>query len=135
MPLAVIHSRDDDGCAVVGVPISNRPGTHAWLYATDYAVILNDHGPTPWFVNDNGSGRLYVRLYMRLEGTNRPNNVMVSRLVLSDFDAPVIRYRDGDRLNLRSRNLDAAKLTRGSIERGRPSRLSHRTHSAPSPRP
>ncbi|MBD8909654.1 hypothetical protein [Methylorubrum zatmanii] len=109
MPLAVIHSRDDDGCAVVGVPISNRPGTHAWLYAADYAAILNDYGPTPWFVNDNGSGRLYVRLYVRLEGTDRPNNIMVSRLVLGDFDAPVIRYRDGDRLNLRSRNLDAVR--------------------------
>lgn len=109
MPLAVIHSRDDDGCAVVGVPISNRPGTHAWLYAADYAAILNDYGPTPWFVNDNGSGRLYVRLYVRLEGTDRPNNIMVSRLVLGDFGAPVIRYRDGDRLNLRSRNLDAVR--------------------------
>lgn len=105
MPLAVIHSRDPDGRAVVGVPISNHPGTYAWLYAADYDVILNDYGTTPWFVNDNGKGRLYVRLV----SSDRRANVMVSRVVVNDPDVTMIRYRDGDRLNLRSRNLDAVR--------------------------
>lgn len=105
MPLAVIHSRDDDGRAVVGVPISNRPGTYAWLYAADYDVILNDYGTTPWFVNDNGKGRLYVRLV----SSDSRANVMVSRVVVNDPDVTMIRYRDGDRLNLRSWNLDAVR--------------------------
>lgn len=131
MPLAVIHSRDDDGCAVVGVPISNRPHLTAWLYATDYERITSAHAAASWLVNDNGDGRLYVRLKDR----ERRNNVMVSRLVLDDPTISIIRYRDGDRLNLRSRNLDAVKPNRGSIERSRPSRLSQHTHSAPSSRP
>ena len=105
MPLAVIHSRDPDDRAAVGVPISNRPGTYAWLYAADYDVILNDYGTTPWFVNDNGKGRLYVRLV----SSDRRANVMVSRVVVNDPNVTVIRYRDGDRLNLRSRNLDAVR--------------------------
>jgi hypothetical protein len=105
MPLAVIHSRDDDGCAVVGVPISNRPQLTAWLYAADYERITTDHAAASWLVNDNGDGRLYVRLKDR----ERRNNVMVSRLVLHDPTISIIRYRDGDRLNLRSRNLDAVR--------------------------
>lgn len=105
MPLAVIHSRDDDGCAVVGVPISNRPHLTAWLYAADYERITTEFGAASWFVNDNGDGRLYVRL----KSTDRRNNVMASRLVLDDPTISIIRYRDGDRLNLRSRNLDAVR--------------------------
>ena len=105
MPLAVIHSRDDDGCAVVGVPISNRPHLTAWLYAADYERITSAHAAASWLLNDNGDGRLYVRLKDR----ERRNNVMVSRLVLDDPTISIIRYRDGDRLNLRSRNLDAVR--------------------------
>lgn len=105
MPLVVLHSRDDDGCAVVGVPLSNRPHLTAWLYATDYERIAAEFGAASWFVNDNGDGRLYVRL----KSADRRNNVMVSRLVLDDPTISIVRYRDGDRLNLRSRNLDAVR--------------------------
>ena len=105
MTLAVLHSRDDDGRSVVGVPLTNRPGAHAWLYETDHAGIVAEYGNTPWFVNDNGYGNLYVRL----QGSDRRNLMMVSRLVVADPLARLIRYRDGDRLNLRSRNLDVRK--------------------------
>jgi hypothetical protein len=111
MTSAVSHSRDDDGRPVVGVPLSNRPGRLAWLYETDYAAIVADFGSTPWFLNDNGGGNSYVRLWSR----DRQGPLTVARLVVSDPEARSIRYRDGDRLNLRSRNLDVrrANATRG----------------------
>lgn len=115
MTTAVLNSRDDDGRLVVGVPLSNRPGRHVWLYEADYETITNDHGNASWFLNDNGKGHLYVRMKSR----DRGNNVMVARLVVSDPKAQVIRYRDGDRLNLRSRNLDVRKPP------ALPKRLSH----------
>jgi len=105
MTAAVLRSVDDDGRPVVGVPLSNRPAQCAWLYETDYLALLADHGTHSWFVNDNGSGNLYVRMKSR----DRRNNVMVARVVMADPHARCIRYRDGDTLNLRSRNLVVAR--------------------------
>ena len=124
MPTAVLHSRDDDGRPVVGVPLTNRPGSHAWLYATDYAAILNDYGDRPWFVNDNGKGGLYVRF----RGTDCANLVMVARLVVGDPRARMVRYRDGNSLNLRSRNLEAHKARAVPHPRGR-SQAQANTHA------
>ncbi|TXN20785.1 hypothetical protein [Methylobacterium sp. WL9] len=109
MTAAVLHSRDNDGRLVVGVPLSNRPGHRAWLYAADYETIVADHGPRPWLANGNGHGKSYVRLRC----ADRGNLVMVARLVFGDAEARSIRYRDGDSLNLRSRNL-AVRKPRGA---------------------
>lgn len=127
MPLAVIHSRDDDGRAVVGVPLSNRPGLHAWLYAEDHETIVLEYGTASWFVNDNGDGRLYVRL----RNTDSHRNVMVSRLVVSDPAVSIVRYRDGDRLNLRRGNLDAVKPALHRHERARSRRTFLAAATAP----
>lgn len=105
MTAAVLRSRDDDGRPVVGVPLSNRPGVRAWLYQTDFEAILAEHGTHSWYVNGNGSGGLYVRMKSR----DRQNNVMVARLVMADPLARRVRYRDGDALNLRSRNLEVCR--------------------------
>ncbi|GBU19878.1 MULTISPECIES: hypothetical protein [Methylobacterium] len=126
MTLAVLHSRDDDGRSVVGVPLTNRPGAHAWLYETDHAAIVAEYGHRAWFVNDNGKGQLYVRL----RGLGRRRLVMVARLVVADPLVRLIRYRDGDRLNLRSRNLDV--LTARELTTRRTLRA---THVAPSASP
>lgn len=117
MPLAVQHSRDDDGRAVVGVPLSNRPGLYAWLYAEDHEIIVLEYGNASMFVNDNGDGRLYVRL----RNTDSHRNVMVSRLIVGDPAVSFVRYRDGDRLNLRRSNLDAVKPAQQRHARARPS--------------
>ncbi|MFY9291553.1 MAG: hypothetical protein WAP03_12775 [Methylorubrum rhodinum] len=126
MPLAVQHSRDDDGRAVVGVPLSNRPGLHAWLYTEDHETVVLEYGNASWFVNDNGDGRLYVRL----RNTDSHRNVMVSRLVVGDPAVSIVRYRDGDRLNLRRDNLDAVKLAPQRTARACPSRTFHAAATA-----
>lgn len=118
MTTAVLHSRDDDGRLVVGVPLSNRPGERAWLYQTDYEALLAEYGTHSWYVNSNGSGGLYVRMKSR----DRQNNVMVARLVMADPLARRIRYRDGDTLNLRARNLEVCRPESILAMRGHPLR-------------
>lgn len=126
MTTAVLRGVDDDGRPVVGVPLSNHPAQHAWLYKTDYEAIQTEHGAHAWFLHDNGSGTLYVRL----RSSARRSLVMAARLVVSDPHTRRIRYRDGDTLNLRSRNLLACRGRRGP-ERGRPQRNPRRAPAPP----
>jgi hypothetical protein len=111
MTTAVLRGVDDDDRPVVGVPLSNHPAQRAWLYETDYEAIQIEHGAHAWFLHDNGSGTLYVRL----RSSARRSLVMAARLVVSDPHARRIRYRDGDTLNLRSRNLLVCRGRRGPV--------------------
>jgi len=97
----LIYSTDPNGQKVVGVKLSNRPD-RCWLYQRDYDAIVAEFGQCSWFMNSNGQGSDYVRLKDRTIGNNRN----VARLVFGSPFRTHIRYRDGDRLNLRSRNLE-----------------------------
>lgn len=81
--------------------------------ATTYAAFkrLMDAGVSPnWVLNSDGKGRVYVRCI-------RPNALggnllMVSRLIIGPEERRLaVRYRDGNRLNLRPENLLVERRT------------------------
>lgn len=101
IPHELTHSTDPDGRAVVGVRLSNRSKV-AWLYLTDYLRITAEYGTPVWNASGNGSDRLYVRFRAPKQSGIRLN---VARLVAGEWEKTGVRYRDGDRLNLRNTNL------------------------------
>ena len=57
-----------------------------------------------FWVNDNGKGNEYVRTHYS-PASKTENNVQVVRLILDGSHGTVVRYKDGNRLNLRLSNL------------------------------
>ncbi len=101
IPHSLVHSTDTEGRQIVGVRLTNSREP-AWLDRADYERIVANFGTPTWRLTTNGQGRLYVRF--KQPGRNS-RNVTVARLVAGDFERTGVRYRDGDPLNLRSRNL------------------------------
>jgi hypothetical protein len=95
----IVHATDPDGTPVVGVVLSK--GQKAWLTRADFERINALHPRARWSLNPNTGGRTFVRI--RPPGSQR--NVYVARLVAGDFQRTVVRYHDGDTLNLRRKNL------------------------------
>ncbi|WP_417624020.1 hypothetical protein [Paremcibacter congregatus] len=99
-----IHTYDLDRKPIVLVPLGGNiaNGQHAKLLKKDYEELLSRGYSPNWCLLDDGSGRnQYVTLYDRMKG----NQVKVPRLIMSASSDQVIRYMDGNRLNLRRDNL------------------------------
>lgn len=95
------------GVAEVGVSLANHPD-RAWTSLEAFERITEQHGDGPWFLNDNGT-HSYVRLVPRGQGQPK----MVARLVAGEQPRRVVKYSDGDRLNLRPDNLVVCQGTGG----------------------
>lgn len=95
------RSSDADGAAVVHVRMSNDPSAFATFDADDYDRLRRLY-PGPWRLNSNGLGAIYVRAVA--PGTPY-RNVNLAREALQPGHGRIVRYRDGDRLNLRRANL------------------------------
>jgi hypothetical protein len=94
---------DSAGVTCVRVPLAN---THesAILRKVDYDRLKAAGLSSFWDLNGNGSGSFYVR-------AKRPGfgKLMVARLVLQANEmGTVVRYANGDRLDLRLSNLYVA---------------------------
>lgn len=100
-PLPALRAFDVDGAAVVHVQMSNAPGTFATFDAADYDRLRKLY-PGLWRLNDNGKGAIYVRAIAPGSGHR---NVNLAREALQPGQRQVVRYRDGNRLNLRRSNL------------------------------
>lgn len=86
---------------IVLIPLG-KSGKHAKAYRSDIERIREDGYTGAWFLNDNGSGSLYVRTARHgLRGTI----ISVCRLIADAVPGRVVKYRDGDRLNLCRDNL------------------------------
>ena len=96
-----LRAHDFNGAPVVHVQMSNSRGTFATFDAGDYEQ-LRTRFPGAWRLNDNGRGAVYVRA--KTPGLNY-RNVNLAREVLQPGLGRVVRYRDGNRLNLRRSNL------------------------------
>ena len=96
---AIVHATDPNGLPITGVVLST--GQTAWMYTPDFEHIDALHPDGRWGINRNSEGRPFVRI--RPPGTER--NVYVARLIAGDFERTVVRYRDGDSMNLRVTNL------------------------------
>lgn len=106
-PRQVRHTRDYDGKAIALVRLGNRPA-FAKILEEDFRTIQEAGFTDRWFINDNGNGNAYVRCGA---AQVRGNVGTVARLIMEPPKGYQVRYRDGDRLNLRRDNL---KLEKGA---------------------
>jgi len=96
-----IRTVDTDGAPIVLVPLANhdRP---AKLLAEDFDRLVAQGLPLAWTLNQATGGNAYVRC---ATSAVVGRLVTVARLILRVGRGRVVKYRDGDRLNLRRDNL------------------------------
>ena len=97
-----IRALYQDGAAIVLVPLANW-SVPARLLAAEFDRVIAAGFSTSWTLNHNGRGCCYVRCAHR-NATGRL--VSVPRIVADAGSGEVVKYRDGNRLNLRRDNLE-----------------------------
>ncbi len=98
-----IFTTDADGNAIVLVPLANH-ASPAKLFADDFDRLMTDGYSDQWTLNTAKGGYSYVRVAnSQVAGCLES----VARLVTNAGRGQVVRYRDGNRLNLRQDNLIA----------------------------
>lgn len=97
---------DEDGTPIVRVELVNRRGVFATVDEADFNRLL-DAGFSPrWCLNESAPGFFYVRCY---QGGVAGKLGVVARLVAEAGRGRQIKYRNGNTLDLRSRNLLTAR--------------------------
>jgi hypothetical protein len=91
---------DGDGEAIVLVSLANHREP-AKLFASDFEGLMRQGVSGMWTLNSNGYGSEYVRC----PASGKGRLFTVARLIVRPAKGQVIRYRDGNRLNLRRDNL------------------------------
>lgn len=90
-----------DTPALVRVEMANRPGVFATVDRKDFDRWKAEGRSTRWFLNGVGA-RQYVRVY---DPTYAGGLVSVVRLMFLPRQGRIVRYRNGDRLDLRRDNI------------------------------
>lgn len=105
----IIHTTAN-GAPVVRVEMTNAPGVFATVDQADWQGLAEEGFPTRWFLNKSGSrkrdksGQPYV--YVRFAPDRFAGNLeTVARTIMWPGVGRVVRYRDGNRLNLCRSNL------------------------------
>lgn len=96
-----VRTQDRDGSTIVLVPLANHPQP-AKLFPEDFDRLTADGLGMAWTFNEATRGYHYVRTYHHGVCGEL---VTVARLILGAGARNCVRYRDSDRLNLRSDNL------------------------------
>lgn len=104
----VRYSTDHDGESIVLIPLANQPASAKVLVAVFRAIIEAGYSDQ-WTFNDNGKGQAYVRCG---DSRTRGNLATVARVIMEPPKGYQVRYRDGDRMNLRRDNLRLEKKVR-----------------------
>src|SRR3954470_24858589 len=94
----IIHTQDRDGKAIVLVPLASTAG-HAKVLTEDYDALTRRGLTANWCFNSSGGPHHYVRC----QGDD--NLLIVARVLTGADRGHMVRYRDGDRRNLRRDNL------------------------------
>lgn len=114
----IIHSIDIDGTPIVQVEMTNRPGWFAIVDRIDFEDLILRGVPLRWFVNRSGAGNEYVR-FGRSDVAGKLGSI--APLIMRPGKGRIVTYRNGNRLDLRRRNLQVAsgnaKGARAPIER------------------
>jgi hypothetical protein len=97
----ISHTQDHDGAAVVMVPLANHPFP-AKLLASDYDALTALGVTDQWTYNPNGRGD---RFYIRCGADCRGKLLSPARVLMNAQAGEVVKYHDGDGLNLRRDNL------------------------------
>jgi hypothetical protein len=113
--MSIHYRRLADGSRIADVPLPGAQGLRVTLDAADFDRLM-DIGMSPaWFTNGGG--------YVRAEAPASfgvPNLVQVARVIMEPPPGCIVKYRDGDRLNLRRSNLlvvEASRTTAKARER------------------
>jgi hypothetical protein len=72
------------------------------LDASDWACVCQQHGRA-WRAIGDGKGRIYIAAARPGMGTP----LTLARAIMNAQPGQIVRYRDGDRLNLRKANLSS----------------------------
>lgn len=98
----------------VGVLLSNRPW-RCWVDQADFTGIIEKHGNRSW-------SWIEAAQYVRIRPDGR-TGVPLARLIVGE-GGRFIRFKDGDRLNLRRANLKVEEAVRpgGRVKRETPTR-------------
>ncbi len=102
-----IRTTDADGTPVVRVPLAKERGV-AVLHAEDFDELMRFGITARWYWNVASPGFAYVRCKPP-RNLNCGTLLSVSRLIMEALPGMCVRYRDGDRLNLRRDNLYLAE--------------------------
>lgn len=94
----------EGGREIAHVPLAT--GQTATLYRRDLDMLTANGLSLAWTFNPNGQGTAYVRAAEA--GRASGGLVGVARLILNAGRGAIVRYRDGNRLNLRRENLYVA---------------------------
>lgn len=94
-----VYSHDINGTRIANVSLAKGHGI-VELHAEDFEALLQSGFSGNLCLNHNNHGNWYVRA-SQVGG----NTVSVARLVTRAGRHQVVRYRDGNRLNLRRSNL------------------------------
>lgn len=100
LPRGTIYQTDPDGRGVVGVSVAQGTRT-VWLDAADYDAVVREVGEASWFLGHNERGTAYVRVRNPDTGLKEA----VARIITGRVRCTSVGYADGDRLNLRRKNL------------------------------
>lgn len=101
--ITITYARDADGVEVALVPVNSRKGIVgcATIERSDLERLDAYGVPRHWYLNSaHGCG--YVSFAAR---AFKGGNQTVARLIVGAGFRKAVRYRDGDRLNLRRSNL------------------------------
>lgn len=106
------HDTIMDGKGAVGVLLSNRPW-RVWIDLADFTGIVEKHGNRSW-------SWIEAARYVRIRPDGR-TGVPLARLVVGE-GGRFIRFKDGDRLNLRRANLKVEEAVRpgGRVKQATP---------------
>lgn len=110
---ATEHTTDADGQQLVHIALGNS-GKQASLYIESYEQLIDEGFSSCWQHTEDGRGHGYVTL-----GAYSPKGVdclvPVARLIAQAQAGQIVRYADGNPLNLRTDNL---KLMAGAARYG-----------------
>ena len=100
-------SRFTDAAGHTVVRVSLCDGTHAVVDEDDFDRLVSLGFSPRWFPSGDGQGRSYVCVSPPAgSGLNHSTRVNVARLIAPPASrGMVVKYADGDRLNLRRENL------------------------------
>lgn len=102
-PHSPIPFTDEHGQPCFHIPMSNAPGVSAIVDQHSYAALRSAGITGPWFLNGNGTGKSYVRIAVRVKGS--ATLLLVARLIIGARPGTVVRYANGNPLDLRFLNL------------------------------
>ncbi|MCD1265999.1 hypothetical protein B5M44_12715 [Shinella sumterensis] len=105
---------DEFGQRCLRVPLDSKRKRYAVIDEASYQRATAGRATGVWFLNDNGHGNSYVRCWSLASATGKPTLVQVARLITDAGRGKIVRYANGDRLDLRASNL---RSRRGSAKR------------------